>query len=61
MGAETDTVLTRAPGRRFGVLNPRAFTGGSGAESDDDLRARVLDSFIRLPNGANAAFMSCGR
>ena len=39
-----------------GVLNPRAFTGGSGAETDDDLRARVLDSFIRLPNGANAAF-----
>ena len=25
-------------------------------ESDDDLRVRVLDSFIRLPNGANAAF-----
>ena len=56
VGAETITVLTRAPEGVSGVLNPRAFTGGSGAESDDDLRARVLDSFIRLPNGANAAF-----
>lgn len=54
VGAETITVLTRAPEGVSGVLNPRAFTGGSGAESDDDLRARVLDSFIRLPNGANA-------
>lgn len=56
VGAETITVLTRAPEGVSGVLNPRAFTGGSGAESDDDLRVRVLDSFIRLPNGANAAF-----
>lgn len=55
-GAETITVLTRAPEGVSGVLNPKAFTGGSGAETDEELRARVLDSFIRLPNGANAAF-----
>ena len=46
----------RAPEGVSGVLNPKAFTGGSGAETDEELRARVLDSFIRLPNGANAAF-----
>lgn len=55
-GAETITVLTRAPEGVVGVLNPRAFTGGSGTEDDESLRLRVLDSFIRLPNGANAAF-----
>ena len=55
-GAETITVMTRAPEGVSGVLNPKAFTGGSGAETDEELRARVLDSFIRLPNGANAAF-----
>lgn len=55
-GAETITMLTRAPEGVAGVLNPRAFTGGSGTETDEDLRLRVLDSFVRLPNGANAAF-----
>ena len=55
-GAETITMLTRAPEGVAGVLNPRAFTGGSSVETDEDLRLRVLDSFIRLPNGANAAF-----
>ena len=55
-GAETITVMTRAPEGVSGVLNPKAFTGGSGAETDEELRARVLDSLIRLPNGANAAF-----
>ena len=55
-GAQTITVLTRAPEGVAGVMNLRAFTGGSGAETDEELRLRVLDSFIRLPNGANAAF-----
>ena len=36
--------------------NPAAFTGGADAEDDDTLRTRVLESFVRLPNGANAAF-----
>ena len=55
-GAETVTILTKAPEGVAGVLNPRPFTGGSGTEDDESLRLRVLDSFIRLPNGANAAF-----
>ena len=36
--------------------NPAAFTGGSDDESDESLRARVLESYQRLPNGANAAY-----
>ena len=37
-------------------VNPAAFTGGSDEESDEKLRGRILASFKRLPNGANAAF-----
>lgn len=36
--------------------NPVAFTGGEDAESDEALRSRILDSYRRLPNGANTAF-----
>ena len=34
--------------------NPAAFTGGRDREGDESLRARVLGSFRRLPNVANA-------
>ena len=56
VGPETVTEMTLAPTGVTGVLNPSAFTGGSAEEADESLRERVLDSFIRLPNGANAAF-----
>lgn len=36
--------------------NIQAFSGGADTEGDEALRGRVLDSFIRLPNGANKAF-----
>ncbi len=36
--------------------NPRACAGGADDEGDGALRERVLDTFRRLPNGANAAF-----
>jgi len=36
--------------------NPQAFAGGADGEEDALLRERVLDTFKRLPNGANAAF-----
>ena len=36
--------------------NPEAFSGGSDEESDEKLRERVLESYRRLPNGANVAF-----
>lgn len=54
--AERVTFLTKAPAGVTGVTNPAAFVGGSGEEDDESLRERILDSFIRLPNGANAAF-----
>lgn len=37
-------------------VNPEAFTGGAAAEDDDALRVRVLETYRRMPNGANAAF-----
>lgn len=36
--------------------NDMAFTGGADAETDAELRLRVMESFHRLPNGANAAY-----
>ncbi len=37
-------------------LNLQAFVGGADREEDASLRERVLDSFRRMPNGANAAY-----
>lgn len=48
--------MVTAPVGVAGCGNPLAFTGGAAEESDGDYRARILDSFVRLPNGANAAF-----
>lgn len=36
--------------------NPSPFLGGADTELDSELRKRVLDTFLRLPNGANAAY-----
>jgi len=36
--------------------NNVAFSGGADKESDEELRKRILSSYRRLPNGANAAF-----
>lgn len=41
-------------------VNPAAFSGGVDAEGDDALRARVLETYRRMPNGANAAFYEQG-
>ena len=49
-------ILTACPVAVTGCTNPEAFLGGSDQESDESLRARVLDSYQRLPNGANAAW-----
>ena len=40
--------------------NPEAFTGGADRETDEALRERVLETFRRMPNGANAAFYQQG-
>jgi len=39
-----------------GVTNTAAFSGGCDAESDEQLRERVLASYRTLPNGANVAY-----
>ena len=48
--------LSALPAGVTGCTNPDAFTGGSDAESDESLRGRIMESYKRLPNGANAAF-----
>ena len=40
--------------------NPEGFSGGVDGEDDETLRARVLETFQRMPNGANAAFYQQG-
>ena len=39
-----------------GVTNTQAFSGGCSAETDEELRSRVLASYRALPNGANKAY-----
>lgn len=50
------TVMAACPMGITACTNPTAFSGGADEESDEALRVRVMDSFERLPNGANAAF-----
>lgn len=40
--------------------NPAPFAGGLDRESDEELRERVLETYQRMPNGANAAFYQQG-
>ena len=48
--------LTEAPNYVSAVYNPNPFTGGLETETDDHLRARVLDACRRCPNGANTDY-----
>lgn len=45
-----------APTGISSCTNPQPCTGGGDAEGDEELRQRILESFQRLPNGANAAY-----
>ena len=54
--AGTVRAMAVAPVGISQVTNPAAFTGGVDEEDDEALRERVLDTFRRMPNGANAAF-----
>ncbi len=49
-----------APMGVAGCSNPAPCAGGADGETDEGLRERVLESFRRLPNGANAAFYQQG-
>lgn len=54
--AGTVTVMAAMPGGIVRCTNPAAFAGGRDEEGDGSFRERILDSYRRLPNGANAAF-----
>ncbi|MDO4314831.1 MAG: baseplate J/gp47 family protein [Oscillospiraceae bacterium] len=49
-------ILTACPVAVTSCTNPAAFSGGRDAEDDASFRARILESYQRLPNGANAAW-----
>ncbi len=52
-------VLLSPPPGITGVTNPAAFTGGEDGESDEQLRSRLLQSFLHIPTGANCAYYWC--
>ena len=54
--AGTVVILTACPVAVTGCTNPEPLTGGRDAEADEAYRSRILDSYRRLPNGANAAW-----
>ncbi len=54
--ANTITIMAAMPVGIRACTNPEPFAGGDNQESDQQLRQRVLDSYRRLPNGANAAY-----
>lgn len=58
--AGTIRAMAVAPVGVARCVNPQGFAGGADTERDAALRERVLGSFKRLPNGANAAFYQQG-
>ena len=60
VAAGTIRAMAVAPVGVSRCTNPEGFSGGVDAESDDELRERVLETFRRMPNGANAAFYEQG-
>ena len=50
------TIMAAMPVGIKACTNPEAFSGGDDEEDDSSLRRRLLDSYLRLPNGANAAY-----
>lgn len=60
VGSGTVLSMAVAPVGVSRVANPEPFAGGVDEEKDEALRERVLETFQRLPNGANAAFYQQG-
>lgn len=48
--------LTACPMAVTACTNPSAFSNGSDAEDDESLRRRILETYQRLPNGANSSW-----
>lgn len=55
-GASTVTVMITPPAGISAVTNASAFTGGTDAETDEELRARIIESYKNISNGTNIAF-----
>ena len=60
VAAGTILSMAVAPAGISACSNPSPCQGGVDREGDEQLRQRVLDTFQRLPNGANAAFYQQG-
>lgn len=60
VSAGTIVSMAVAPVGIAACTNQSACAGGADGETDAALRARVLESFKRLPNGANSAFYQQG-
>jgi len=60
VSAGTITSMAVAPLGVSSCSNPEACVGGEDAEEDETLRQRILATFKRLPNGANAAYYRQG-
>lgn len=60
VAADTIVSMAVAPIGISACTNPKPCAGGADGEDDEALRERVLDTFRRLPNGANAAFYEQG-
>ena len=56
VGPDLVILMAAPPAGIVRCTNPEAFAGGADEEGDESLRQRILDSYQRLPNGANAAF-----
>ncbi len=54
--AGTITQMITPPIGMEAVINEAAFTGGTGAENDEQLRKRLLHQFLNRSNGTNKAF-----
>lgn len=56
VAAGTVRAMAVAPVGVNRCTNPQGFSGGVDPEGDEELRERVLETFRRMPNGANAAY-----
>lgn len=54
--AEKICVLVTVPEGIETVTNQESFSGGAEAETDEELRERILASYQTVPNGTNAGF-----
>lgn len=56
LAIDSVSIMVTPPPGISSVTNSTPFTGGSNAETDDELRERLLYSYKNIPNGTNTAF-----